>query len=221
MKRWTCPNCGKGVLAPERPRQNDTRRYCLDCSRQSPTLVERVCDSLEKERAAKAAKAEEKRHQAQDKARVERSRVFLAERERWMVEGRDIRPEYRRIWRILHGKRRLPELEITRVASWGERGTAFVSTCPSRIALWLTTRCTWADAQGVLVHEIVHFTRGIHLRVNGRNQWHGDAFKKALAEACKRCFHVEVSAYALGTSTRAISQALQQKAAKAEEKTDA
>jgi len=61
--RWRCPSCSSGVLAPSRPRKLDTRRYCLDCSKNSPRLVERVPVALE------AKRKERKRSQAKRAAK--------------------------------------------------------------------------------------------------------------------------------------------------------
>jgi hypothetical protein len=41
------------VLAPTRPRLDDVRRYCLECSKGSGRLVRRVAEALEKKRAAR------------------------------------------------------------------------------------------------------------------------------------------------------------------------
>lgn len=47
MRRWTCPTCGSGVLAPDAPRKDDARRYCLDCTARTGRLVQRACPALE------------------------------------------------------------------------------------------------------------------------------------------------------------------------------
>jgi|SRR5215469_354832 len=64
LLRWTCPSCSFGVLAPSRPRRNDVRRYCLDCSKTSGRLVERVSPKLEAKREAKKKSQAEKRRKA-------------------------------------------------------------------------------------------------------------------------------------------------------------
>lgn len=53
LARWICPRCRDGKLAPNRPRKNDVRRYCLACSEKSGRLVERVSPKLERKRAKK------------------------------------------------------------------------------------------------------------------------------------------------------------------------
>lgn len=32
MKRWYCPDCGDGLLAPQYLPRNDKRYWCLECS---------------------------------------------------------------------------------------------------------------------------------------------------------------------------------------------
>lgn len=87
-KRWTCPVCGTGRLAPSRMAANDTRRYCLVCSADSPTLVEMVCPSLEREREAKTE---------QRNARVRRHRKRHKEAKYFLSDGTDIRAILRRV----------------------------------------------------------------------------------------------------------------------------
>lgn len=66
MKLWRCPN-GRhpAVRAPARPRRNASARYCLACSAASATLVERVCESLERERTQRKATRTKRRTKAQ------------------------------------------------------------------------------------------------------------------------------------------------------------
>lgn len=70
MPRWVCPNCGQAVNAPQRPRRDDVRRYCLTCSAQTGRLVERAAPALERKRAARREAQATKR-----KARAERERL--------------------------------------------------------------------------------------------------------------------------------------------------
>lgn len=57
QRRWVCPHCSSGVLAPSRPRKDDVRRYCLSCSEKTGRLVERSCPALEKQRVASKEKS--------------------------------------------------------------------------------------------------------------------------------------------------------------------
>ena len=71
MKRWYCPQCGSGKLAPERMREDNVLRYCLSCSETTGRLVRRW-------RAGSAQAAEDKqrdqdRADASTAARLERT----------------------------------------------------------------------------------------------------------------------------------------------------
>lgn len=92
-RRWVCPTCGAGVLAPGRMRADDTRRYCLKCSAKAPRLVERTCPALDRERETKAAAAAARR---QGKAERERTAAVAAR-----SAGRfDLLAEAKRIGRL-------------------------------------------------------------------------------------------------------------------------
>lgn len=73
-RRWACPKCLRGVLAPERMAADDIRRFCQHCSFApgNKRLVERVCPALEKRRAARASKR------------------LMARAEKWAVRIKDI-----------------------------------------------------------------------------------------------------------------------------------
>jgi hypothetical protein len=72
-KRWECP-AGQhpAVLAPQRLRRKDIRRYCLPCSMSSGLLVERVLPTLEKKRTERAARGREQRKAATAVVRAKR-----------------------------------------------------------------------------------------------------------------------------------------------------
>ena len=53
-KRWVCPLCKDGHLAPSKPRKNNALRYCLPCSGKTGKLVERDCPALDTRRKKKA-----------------------------------------------------------------------------------------------------------------------------------------------------------------------
>lgn len=67
MKRWVCPICNVGANGPARPRANATVRFCLTCSADSDTLVERVLPSREREKQ-RQREASERRTQARELA---------------------------------------------------------------------------------------------------------------------------------------------------------
>lgn len=89
MKRYTCPTCDTGRIAPDRMSTDDVRRYCLPCSEDSGKLVEMICPARERAKA-KRRKARAKRRKAERKAERERKRQ--EERERFCLDdGTDIR----------------------------------------------------------------------------------------------------------------------------------
>ena len=94
-RKWTCPKCNTAKLGPERPKKNASVRFCLACSADSPMLVERVCLSLEAERAKREERAKEK-------AKKKRERKAAKREARWVVDGLDIQRETKRYWLALH-----------------------------------------------------------------------------------------------------------------------
>lgn len=71
--------------------QDDTRRYCLDCSRESPKLVAMVCPSLERQRAQSRQRSAQK--QTAKRRKDVAARYSLA-------GGQDSRPITRRVGRL-------------------------------------------------------------------------------------------------------------------------
>lgn len=119
MKIWRCPECGSGVRAPQQPRRNDTRRFCLDCSAQSPILVERICPANERRREKSVARS---RAKASGKAQAQSKRItkaFTAVSANGTAEV-DMRPVFRRLKRLL----------VDKAQDIGEPGTAVVDVNP-------------------------------------------------------------------------------------------
>ena len=79
MRRWLCPDCGGGVFAPDRPRTDDVRRFCLDCSKRTGRMVNRTCPALDRQREKSTerskAKATVKRRKVSATRAAERQRV--------------------------------------------------------------------------------------------------------------------------------------------------
>lgn len=170
MRRWVCPDCGKGVNAPDRPRTDDIRRFCLPCSEKTGRLVKRTCPTLDRERSAKSEKAAAKRSAAakreRAKARAEREKAAAKrarEQERAEAAARASR-EYRgvnldveaeRIWNTpslveYHRGSRLPTLDFRRRRQGYTSGRAW----PWRIVMTLggpVDEVLW-----VLAHELAH-----------------------------------------------------------------
>lgn len=154
-KRWVCPLCNGGVLAPERPRKDDVRRWCLDCSRKTGRMTERTCPALDRARTEKKAKVAAKRTRVQ----TERRERIVAERS---AAGEDLYVMARRLWKLPalteRRSRRIefPVLDIRRHREgWKEftSGRCHVGREP-RITMTIGT-----DGYGAwetLLHEIVH-----------------------------------------------------------------
>lgn len=150
--RWHCPNGCAAVLGPQRPRRDNTCRYCLACSEKAGRLVERKALALEKKSAAKS-------EAARLKARAKRERERAREVERWTVGGVDM-------VRVIALALKLPSLEpaqpwLKHVHNW----TLYRRKNPN----WTTGRTDGysvhlsigiggdpAKAVGVILHEIAH-----------------------------------------------------------------
>jgi predicted RNA-binding Zn-ribbon protein involved in translation (DUF1610 family) len=106
--RWKCPNCGDGILAPQRPRLDDVRRYCLPCSSKSGKLVERIAPALEAQRTRRneqrTSKAKKKRQsQRRQIERADNTPRKIAERiySKQGQYGMNIERETARLWKML------------------------------------------------------------------------------------------------------------------------
>ena len=154
MKRWKCPTCNSGVLAPGKPRRIDVRRYCLDCSAKSGVLVERVCPTLDKRRVVSKAKST---------AKAKEKRVKSSEK--YIVEGYDIRRAFKPVATLLDSNKNdiipprvrcHPErIKHTRFKVWRRAGP-WSSGWASGWNIHLTLGQKLDDALFVLIHEMVH-----------------------------------------------------------------
>jgi hypothetical protein len=177
MKRWICPMCQAGKLAPERPRRDDVRRYCLPCSQTTGRLVERACPALDRKRAAKKERQAAKRATARDRqAAADLARYTVGTPATGVI---DLRDELRRLMRLPcvkalccndQGRRirdgfgamlqpRLPRLQVYRrqVGSHTTgRGVYGQPWRPGRIHLTVGDASTPASAWELLAHEYLH-----------------------------------------------------------------
>jgi hypothetical protein len=179
VRRWVCPQCGNGINGLERPRKDDVRRYCLDCSAKTGRLVERNCPALEKQRAVQGEKAAAKRNQRKVR---EREKAI----ERYMLGDLDLQREAQRLWRLpfmkeqQDWKERLPHIEFRRSAT---KTYTTGRSYGGRIVLTMG-----ADPFGVrevLLHELVHeaLPAGVY---------HSDPFYPVLVRAAREAWpHVD------------------------------
>lgn len=200
LKRWKCPRCNAGVLAPSRPRKLDVRRYCLPCSEATGKLVERTCPALERQRAAKAErraaqqkgkrKSAAKQRQAAQEAAAARKRPLVM----WEAVARHLchlAAWEGAFWRRHHNGRRRFDPPAFRMSytrrSWrdpdGHHGTGFGGRW--EVALRITAADDGAvENLNLAVHELAH---SAHFRANGgkvpKDQIHGPAFHDLYAAA--------------------------------------
>lgn len=153
-RRWVCPTCGSGVLAPSRPRKDDVRRFCLACSEKSGRLVQRVCPAAETSRTRKADA-----RKAASARRRERERT--AEDERHTVDGMDVREELQRLCKLPFVRRHFPggRSPVRLTVSWSK--SREYTTGHSKIGLWhvhlgLWEGCPRHEAEALLAHELAH-----------------------------------------------------------------
>ncbi|MEV0759502.1 hypothetical protein [Nocardia sp. NPDC050435] len=194
--RWECPN-GKhpGVLGSRRPRLKSIVRYCLPCSEAAGELVERVAPTLERERAASAARSAEKAKGKRKQAATTRQRQKDAETERYTVEGVDLRDEFKRLIRLrafggLSGRlyRNPPEFAISRRKSMPRSQFGLAYPYENRIIVATWPGIDLADARETLVHELTHIAVGQDR--SDTRAWHGAEFTKRLDAAFKEAYKV-------------------------------
>lgn len=179
MRRWVCPTCGSGINGPERPRKDDVRRYCLDCSAKTGRLVERTCPALEKQRAASSERAAAKRT-----AKIARQRQAAVAR--CMLGDLDLQREAQRLWRLPVMKdqpcwrMRLPDIEFRRSAS-----KVYTSGRSYGGRIVITMGYDPYGVLEVLLHELVH-------EVLPRDVKHGDPYYHTLVRAAREAWpHVD------------------------------
>lgn len=188
QRRWVCGECNDGVLAPSKPRRDDVRRYCLDCSKRTGKLIERTCPALDRERAASTAKRTERAKAKRETATRQRTAAKATEKAKLNrhfsakhpVTGEvvDARKELPKVWRAARKveprlRERPPELVASR-GSGSYAYTAYGEIHLAECAGWLT-----------LVHEVAHFVRaaqGNRRRDDGKRAVHDRAFYYVLKD---------------------------------------
>jgi len=180
VKRWVCPLCGSGKLAPGKPARDDARRFCLPCSGKTGKLVERVSPAAQRA----AAEREERRVAAAERGRARRASRSLQERERAAAEA-EVYPGVLRV--LLRRWARLNEwgadlrdlkMSVRRRADAYSTGHAYYRA--ARITLTVGT--SEGDGYATLLHEMAHHAghrRPGPARIDG----HGHAYYRMLARA--------------------------------------
>jgi len=189
--RWICPTEGSehaAVLAPSKPRRDDVRRYCLECSKATGRLVARVPPALEKAREAKKAKAEAKKQ-----ARVARPRALAVDY--YTVAGINLMEEMRRFLK-------LPVFKETLRKQRGEPTLAIRRRTmrPTRLgfAQYARLRIIIADYPGIdehcvrdtLLHELCHLACPPYVMGKDAGRHHGVRWKNTYRLACEQAFGI-------------------------------
>lgn len=181
--RWVCPTCSSGVDAPERPRKDDVRRYCLTCSASTGRLVERVSPKLERQRARSAVKSAERATAKREQARS-----------KWIVNSIDAAGNMREINVRSELKRALtsmgffdgwvrssqPSMDDIEIKLRRSSTKDYVTGCATQrgffVAMTIPIPAKTEDVLHLIYHEAAHMA-------NRRGDGHGPGFRKVLAEA--------------------------------------
>ena len=183
MKNWKCPHCNSGKRAPERPRQNDVRRYCLPCSERTGRLVERVCPALNAARQRKHAVHKERRSRKREYARETDARRYIA----GGVDVRDVVKRALRLPSVLaelrinhpdQARAGQPRIHVrrTRCQPNSRAGTAWPREYRMQIVSWPSQPMNCL--RKTVVHECVHLALP-------PGEGHGAAFKVTMREAIR------------------------------------
>lgn len=212
MKRWTCPTCHGGVLAPAKPLMDDVRRYCLPCSASTGKLVRRACGSRERVKA-------ERRDARAERVKADRDRAVARELARHTVGGLDVRAVVRRVWsalapelraftaaRMLAGKSMPsavpPEVRIRRVAL---HHNFWRITTGSVLQLTFRRDAGPADVWGVIL-------RGLTCRATGHLR--DVAYNVAIARVARRLCGVTIPTCDGDLPVKVLEEKLAQKFAR-------
>jgi hypothetical protein len=215
-RRWVCPKCNEGVLAPARPRRDDVRRYCLSCSARTGRLVVRICPARELARANAEAQHKAAVEARKAKRAAERA-AARAERVGAEAAAREVRSQLRampiteiarlrtreayveaaqRYAKLRAWERDLSDCDVTWRFTNTERGNTSTNGLahpsargPGRFMVNIGTDI--ADAHTTIIHELAHIAAGPK---NGHDaRWRG-LFQLAVSEVVGH--HVDVPATA-------------------------
>lgn len=149
-RRWICPDCGSGVNAPDRPRRDDVRRYCLKCSEKTGRLVERACPALERQRADSKVKAAARTVRKRERTKA----ADLAQRT--ASDGVDLLAEARRFAKLplfREKLRRFPTIEFRQSKTkYHTSGRCWQGA----LRIVVTVGRNPNDPEYVVLHEMVH-----------------------------------------------------------------
>lgn len=180
-RRWVCPDCGTGKLAPSRPRRDDVRRYCLRCSERTGRLVERVCPVNERARELAEERSKKKAGRRRAVARKRREAAKESARER-----RSRLAPYEAFFRRAL---RLKSWEVDLATrpprtSWSFASDGHASGCANAWNVSVRFGVNVSSNLEVVLHELAHsaFERR-RLVVDGEPRAHNSVFRTILAAA--------------------------------------
>lgn len=183
MRKWKCPRCGSGALAPSKPRRDDVRRYCLVCSASTGRLVMREAPALEAERARRAETTKAKRE-------ATKQRAARATAERFTVAEIDLRDEMHHF--VHHAEVFIPlrgqkiDLRVRRCSRKPRTRFGFAWWHKMQIRILAYPAIDVHDVRETLVHELVHLV----VREGGSDGAHGVKFRATLRLACEQLFWI-------------------------------
>lgn len=172
LRRWICPKCGGGALAPSKPRRDDVRRYCLPCSTKTGRLVERTCPALDKAREARAETAKAKATRAR-RAKAARSAAY------YVAGGVDVRAFARRAWLALGRKSEVPPYTVGRSPHRGSGACGRAWPMEQRWRILVGPEVDRARVEVIVVHELAHL-------VAPPNAMHDARFNRVFCAACEK-----------------------------------
>jgi len=195
--RWKCPQCNEGILAPTKPRKNDTRRYCLPCSAKQGTLIERTAPALQAKREKRAAYTTAKIKQKRQTERKRQQPKKLQEKcdtKRKQI----IHQEAQRIWELMHDWHKgkpLPHITIARGQNRGKQyGHAYGHQNRLQINIdpYQTperSKRAWA----VLTHELAHCACP-PIKTTGKNRnAHHETFYRCIRHVWNKRWKLDIS----------------------------
>jgi hypothetical protein len=205
LKRWLCPSCNVGKLAPSKPRKNDTRRYCLPCSEKTGRLVERACPALDKKREAATSARDER----QTKAKAAKQ---AREESRWAVKGEDLRVAWDKMRRLkairdalrgrskewqIHKAEKHLDIRMSKAKPY-TTGRAWARRRPcGHVVLTVGTHPSADLILACLLHEMCHlaaYPKNHDHHRTPQNKWgpHGEHFNGIFTRATKDLWDIDL-----------------------------
>jgi len=156
--RWACPNCNDGRNSPSKLRKVDSRRYCFPCSEEEGSLIERVCKFNEGKKQKSKEKSQNKAERKRKKISETKKEAKEYKKNKWIVEGVNMKDELDRICRYPHAQNILngnkPSLFIKR--SDVVRGCLGRAWGDYHIDLFFQWNHSRFNACTTLCHELAH-----------------------------------------------------------------